>query len=73
MVRFIPESFISWLNSNKNEKSFSPIAHYLQLKYQVAKMRVHGSQWFYILKNKLKLKYFLKPKKYPDGRLEVAC
>ena len=23
-------------------------AHYLQLKYQVAKMRRHGSQWFYI-------------------------
>ena len=24
------------------------LSHYLQLKYEVAKMRGHGSQWFYI-------------------------
>ena len=28
------------------------VTHYLQLKYKVAKMRKHASQWFYILKNK---------------------
>ena len=33
------------------------VTHYLQLKYKVAKMRKHASQWFYILKNKWKLKY----------------
>ena len=36
----------------KDEGKEGYMSHYLQLKYQVAKMRGHGSQWFYILKNK---------------------